>query len=538
MSHLSVAMNKRPRTRSLDELTGQGAPAGPPTPDQVAQAKATYKRLKSSAAPKAEVKAAKKRYKALREIVSSLHTSKETKKATSGAGGAAKPAKAASQGAGKGSGAQAAEPTQAEREAFSAFEQTPFHSKTMQALRDAGFKAPTPIQGQAWPALLSGCDLVAVAKTGSGKTLGFLLPAFHKLASAGAPAGGSGGLPSPQVLVIAPTRELAQQIGVEVGKFAGGVKHMCLYGGTNVAAMKQGLRKTRPVIVVATPGRLVDMLDQRALTLSRAGYVVLDEADRMLDMGFEPQMRKIFKQCPPAAQRQTLLFSATWPKSVRKLAQQFLKPASKADAGGAVDPTTITREIFVGTGADAELEANKAVKQKFVDARDHVKDQELYKLLCSLDEGYRAVVFANTKARVDKLSQLFWDEGFATCAVHGGKPQRERDAALRGFVSGKNPIMIATDVAARGLDIKGVTHVVNYDMARDVESYVHRIGRTGRAGEVGEAITFWNSDYDKPCTAALVKIARDAGQEVPDWLQRHASTKESKQWRVKNAVLN
>jgi len=194
-------------------------------------------------------------------------------------------------------------------------------------------------------------------------------------------------------------------------------------------------------------------------------------------------------------------------------------------------------EVFVGGGPDAELAANKAVSQRFVQARDDEKDQQLYNAMTAMPDGHRVVIFANTKSRVDKLARIFWEEGFGTVAVHGGKPQKERDAALRKFVAAEAPMMFATDVAARGLDIKGVTHVINYDMARDVESYVHRIGRTGRAGELGASITFWNPDYDKACTPALVKIARDAAQEVPDWLAKHGNAKASKQWRVENAVL-
>jgi len=276
--------------------------------------------------------------------------------------------------------------------------------------------------------------------------------------------------------------------------------------------------------VVGTPGRLVDIMERGSISLGNAAYVVLDEADRMLDMGFEPQIKKVFESVP--AKRQTLLFSATWPKSVRKLAAAFLRDGS-------------TTQLFVGAGADAELEANTAVTQTFVWATDDEKDKKLYDFLCTLAEkpNARVVVFANTKRRVDYLCKFFYNEGFGTCSIHGDKQQRERDEALGQFVRHEAPIMFATDVAARGLDIKGVTHVVNFDMARDVESYVHRIGRTGRAGELGESVTFWNPDYDKDCSPALVKIAKDAGQVVPDWLEKFEKTKASKAWKLENAVL-
>jgi superfamily II DNA/RNA helicase len=161
----------------------------------------------------------------------------------------------------------------------------------------------------------------------------------------------------------------------------------------------------------------------------------------------------------------------------------------------------------------------------------------LWKILQDLPDKARVVIFANTKRRVDYLEKGLWDEGLGTTSIHGDKQQQERDKALRMFIAGERPIMIATDVAARGLDIKGVTHVINFDMARDVESYIHRIGRTGRAGELGASITFWNPDYDKECTPALIKIARDAQQEVPEWLAKFENTKANKLWKVEKAVL-
>lgn len=554
----AVRAGKRPRTRSMGSFddadptpeasaagTGAAGASGSGGDDTVATAKAAWKAAKASGADAAAVKAAKREYKAAK---AGAEAASRGDAASAPASAATAPAKLApGEKSGKrsrveaagigavpvaaGAGAESAAAAPAGPE-FASFAATPFTASVKTTLTAAGFTAPTPVQAKAWPVVLTGSDLVAIAKTGSGKTLGFLLPAFHKLAASGSAGGvGGGGPPAPQVLVVAPTRELAQQIAAECGKFGRSFACMCLYGGTPVHAMKAALRKTRPTVVVATPGRLVDMLEQRALTLGRASYVVLDEADRMLDMGFEPQMRKIFAVLPPQDDRQTLLFSATWPKAIRKLAATFLKPAGTTNG---------TVEIFVDGGADAELEANKSVSQRFIDANDMAKDGELYKVLVQLAESgkeYRAVVFANTKSRVDKLTRVFWDEGFGVCCVHGGKAQKDRDSALRQFVEGKCPIMVATDVAARGLDIKGVTHVVNYDMARDVESYCHRIGRTGRAGELGESITFWNGDYDKPCTPALVKIAKDANQPVPAWLEKFASVKASKQWKVTDAVL-
>jgi superfamily II DNA/RNA helicase len=400
------------------------------------------------------------------------------------------------------------------------FSKAPFSQPLVKALTSAGFASPTPIQAQAWPIMMTGVDLIAVAKTGSGKTLAYLLPTLH----AASRLGGDAPKAAPFALVLAPTRELAIQIneaGVKYGA-ALGIKSVCVYGGAPMPAQKTALQRDRPHVVVATPGRLVDLLNQQALSLGTCSVITLDEADRMLDIGFGEQISTVFGLLPE--KRQTLCFSATWPKAVRKLAATYMRK----------DATTT---LFIGGGADCELEANTAVSQLFVHATDDEKDKKLYEFLCALEPGARVVVFANTKRRVESLSKRFYDEGFGTCAIHGDKKQNERDASLRSFVNNECPLMFATDVAARGLDIKGVTHVVNFDMAKDVESYVHRIGRTGRAGELGASLTFWNPDYDKECAPALVKIAKDAGQPVPDWLLKYEKTKGSKQWKVEDAKL-
>eukprot|EP00536_Pseudo-nitzschia_multiseries_P015458 jgi/Psemu1/320867/estExt_fgenesh1_pm.C_8900005 len=420
---------------------------------------------------------------------------------------------------------------------WNTFEETPFGKPIKTALSTAGFQAPSQIQAKAWPAAIFGKDVIAVAKTGSGKTLGFLLPIFHRISSRDLPKGAAAEIldvrastPSPIGLVVSPTRELAMQIHKECVKFGSpiGITSACLYGGTNVNEQIQELRKFSPQIVIATPGRLCDLLDRTnppCLTLGSCHFIVLDEADRMLDMGFEPQLKQITAALPPLSSRQTLFFTATWPNAVRKVASKFMRSEEE------------TMEIFLEGTANGELVANKSIKQTFVEAQDDVKDEKLYNLLCTLDfDKASVVIFANTKRRVDYVAKLFWQEGFATCAVHGDRQQHERDAALRKFVSKECSILVATDVAARGLDIKGVTHVINFDMARDCDSYIHRIGRTGRAGEVGEAITFWNPDYDKPCSPALVKIAKDAGHDVPAFLQQYEKGKASKQWKVTDAA--
>lgn len=408
------------------------------------------------------------------------------------------------------------------------FSDAPFAKPIQQALQTAGFTKPSPIQSRAWPIAVSGKDLIAVAKTGSGKTLGFLLPVLHRISTndfpvtSGEGANIGGGVVAPLCTILSPTRELAIQIHGECVKFAScmSIKSECVYGGTNVQSQSKQLKASNPQIVVATPGRLCDLLERNILSLSKSPLCILDEADRMLDMGFEKQITTIMKELP--TERQTYFFTATWPKAVRRMAAKYLREGE-------------TTEIFIGGAGDGELAANKAVTQTFIESQDDEKDKKLYDLLCGLEETASVVVFANTKRRVDYVANAFWQEGFATVAVHGDKPQHERDASLKKFINKESTIMVATDVAARGLDIKGVTHVINFDMARDVESYVHRIGRTGRAGELGQSITFWNPDYDKDCSPALVVIAKNAGQEVPPFLQKYEKVKTSKQWRVANA---
>jgi len=412
---------------------------------------------------------------------------------------------------------------------WTSFTDTPFAAPVQSALSTEGFIQPSEIQSRAWPVALSGKDLIAVAKTGSGKTLGFLLPVFHRISIKDLPGGimpvnsHNNNTPSPLGLIISPTRELAIQIHGEAVKFGSAIhiSSEVIYGGTSVQEQTKRLRSSLPQVLIATPGRLCDMMERNVLRLASCNFLVLDEADRMLDMGFEPQLKQVVNAMPDKSRRQTLFFTATWPNNVRKVAKTFLRQED-------------TVEIFIGEeGAnDGELAANKAVTQTFIAAQDDEKDKRLYDLLLTLDEGSSVVIFANTKRRVDFIANTFWQEGFSTCAVHGDKAQHERDSSLKSFVNKQCSILVATDVAARGLDIKGVTHVINFDMARDVESYVHRIGRTGRAGELGEAITFWNKDYDIECSPALVKIASNAGQVVPDFLKKYEKTKSSKQWKV------
>lgn len=374
----------------------------------------------------------------------------------------------------------------------------------------AAFAAPTPVQAVAWPAACSGGDVVALAKTGSGKTLAYLLPAFRAAEKAPAAAG-------PAVVVLAPTRELAIQISEDATKWGGALKTVVVYGGADRRAQKIKL-KQRPACIVATPGRLKDFIDDRSIILTGVACVVLDEADRMLDMGFAPQLTAIVEAMGKGA-RQTLFFSATWPTSVRKLASKY-----------SASPLVLS---IGGSGEGSGLQANKDVTQTFFKLDDSEKDAQLALLIDGMADTDRMICFTNTKRRVDYLAKSLWADGFGASAIHGGRTQAEREEALRKFKTNEWPLMFATDVAARGLDLPDVSMVVNFDMPRDVEQYVHRIGRTGRAGKSGSAVTFWNPAYDTECAGALAKIARGAGQAVPDWLDEVAAKgKGGKKWAV------
>ncbi|KAJ1504759.1 ATP-dependent RNA helicase dbp2 [Coelomomyces lativittatus] len=307
---------------------------------------------------------------------------------------------------------------------------------------------------------LSGRNVVGIAETGSGKTLSYLLPAIVHINAQPMLKQGDG----PIVLVLAPTRELAVQIQQECSKFgtSSRLKNTCLYGGApkgpQIRDLTYGVE-----ICIATPGRLIDLLEAGKTNLKRVTYLVLDEADRMLDMGFEPQIRKIVDQIRP--DRQTLMWSATWPKEVQKLASDFL-----------------TQPIEVRIGS-LDLSANDRVKQIIEITTDYEKKTKLFDLLHgSIEKNSKTLIFTATKRMTDELTRDLRSQGFAAEAIHGDKVQSERDMVIKGFRSGKIPIMVATDVAARGLDVKDVKYVINFDMPGNIEDYVHRIGRTGRAG--------------------------------------------------------
>lgn len=366
-----------------------------------------------------------------------------------------------------------------------------------QKLLAQGFKEPTPIQAQAWPILLAKRDLVGVAKTGSGKTLAFVVPALAHLSEEAPLRTGDG----PIVVILAPTRELAQQIEAETQKvLPSTVRCGCIYGGApkgpQLGMLRQGIH-----ILVATPGRLIDFLEIKRVNLFRVTYLVLDEADRMLDMGFEPQVRAICGQIPPT--RQTLMFSATWPREIQSLAATFQKNWVRINVGS------------------TELLANTDVSQEFILTTEGNKFEELRKLLAARGQQ-RNLIFCKTKKTADYLEFQLKRLGIDAMAIHGDKEQRQREFIIDRFRRDKRLCLVATDVAARGLDIKELETVINYDFPMQIDDYVHRIGRTGRAGAKGEAVTLLTKREDQLNPQALrqlIGIVERAGQTIPDWLR-------------------
>jgi len=379
------------------------------------------------------------------------------------------------------------------------FEEASFPDYILQELLKQGFDKPTPIQSQGWPVALKGRDIIGLAETGSGKTLAFVLPAIVHINAQPYLEKGDG----PIVLLLAPTRELAIQIQTECTKFgcSSRIKNTCVYGGVPKGPQIRDLQKGVE-IVIATPGRLIDMLEHRKTNLRRVTYLVLDEADRMLDMGFEPQIRKIVEQIRP--DRQTLMWSATWPKEVQILAKEYLS-----------DP------VLVNIGS-MDLSANPHITQIVEICQETEKRTKLMKLLEQIMDGSRILVFCETKKGADTLTRFLRLEGWPALAIHGDKSQQERDWVLQEFRSGKSPIMIATDVAARGLDVKDIKYVVNYDFPSCCEDYVHRIGRTGRAGAKGTAYSLFTLANFK-LAKDLVQILSETNQHIPPQLQDYSN---------------
>ena len=397
------------------------------------------------------------------------------------------------------------------------FEEAGFPEDIVRKLKDSGFLTPMPIQAQGWPIVMSGRDLIGIGQTGSGKTLGYVLPAIMHIIShpqkVSAKQNSSNG---PLALVLAPTRELAQQIETVAREFSRGslrIRTTCVFGGANKGPQIRDL-DAGVDLVVATPGRLIDLLEMNVTTLRQCSYVVLDEADRMLDMGFEPQIRKILGQIRP--DRQMLMWSATWPDDVKDLAEDFLAAAHSEKAEEHV-------QLNIGS---IELQAASSIQQNFevMTGGNYRGDKQrrLIELLENTKSHFtgadnmlrKVLIFAQTKKDVDFLERIIRREGHNASAIHGGKTQMQRDNVLSRFRSGKSPILIATDVAARGLDVNDIDCVINYEFPTNVEDYVHRIGRTGRAGKNGISHTFLDEENGK-VAKELIKVLKKAGQSVP-----------------------
>ena len=373
------------------------------------------------------------------------------------------------------------------------FEEASFPDYILNELKHFGFAKPTPIQMQGFPVALSGKDVVGIADTGSGKTLTFLLPAIVHILAQEELRRGDG----PIVLILAPTRELAVQIHSEVEKFGKGskIRSTCCYGGVSRGPQARDLQYGVE-IVIATPGRLIDFVESNATNLKRVTYLVLDEADRMLDMGFEPQVRKIVRDIRP--DRQTLMWSATWPKEVQSLARDLCRE----------------EPVHVNIGSTG-LAASHNILQTVEVLKPYEKPERLNKLLEKIMDGKsKILIFTETKRGCDDLTRQLRVDGWPALSIHGDKSQQERDWVLKEFKESKSPIMIATDVASRGLDVKDIVYVINYDLPNQIEDYVHRIGRTGRAGAKGQSFTFFTEDKAR-LAKDLVAIMREANQEVP-----------------------
>jgi ATP-dependent RNA helicase DeaD len=340
------------------------------------------------------------------------------------------------------------------------FGELEIHPDVARAIDELGFMAPTPVQTQAIPVLRAGRDLLAQAQTGTGKTAAFAIPIIERV---------DPGLKEPQALVVVPTRELCVQVTREFGAI-GKYRHaheVAIYGGVPYGPQERALKRGTQ-IVVGTPGRLLDHIDRGTLSLRAIRVVILDEADRLLDMGFAPDVRKILRLVPQ--QRQTALFSATLTGEIRDLAYRFTKDPEQI----AIDPERRTQE---------------SVEQVYVEVLEEDKPRVLEELLRRWDTD-QVLIFRHTKRGVDRLLEVLQRRKHLVAAIHGDMTQRERERTLDKFKSGEIKILVATNLAARGLHIEDISHVVNYDLPEDAEVFTHRIGRTGRAGDTGVAVTF------------------------------------------------
>jgi ATP-dependent RNA helicase RhlE len=351
--------------------------------------------------------------------------------------------------------------------------------KLLQAVTDMGYATPTPIQAAAVPTILQKADLIGIAQTGTGKTAAFVLPLLQRLAE----------MPPSRharALIVAPTRELALQIDENVRSLS---KHVrvrvaTIFGGVNEGPQKTAVRNGVDIIV-ATPGRLIDLMGSRHVSLEAVKILVLDEADRMLDMGFLPQIRRIVNAVP--RERQTLLFSATLSKDIEKITGEFLRSPEKIEIGRRHNPAETVAQFLY-----------PVAKSRKADLLVHLlKDQSMDSVL----------VFSRTKHGADKIARRLQQSGIDSATIHSNRSQGQRVAALNAFKTGRCRVLVATDIAARGIDVEGISHVINFDFPMHPEDYIHRIGRTGRAEAVGDAISFVTAD-DEEAVRDLEKLTK------------------------------
>lgn len=374
------------------------------------------------------------------------------------------------------------------------FDEANFPDYVIQEIQNQGYDTPTPIQAQGWPIALSGLDMVGIAQTGSGKTLAYILPAIVHINHQPRLNTGEG----PIALVLAPTRELAQQIQQVASDFGRSsyIRNTCVFGGAPKGPQARDLERGVE-ICIATPGRLIDFLEKGSTNLVRCTYLVLDEADRMLDMGFEPQIRKIIEQIRP--DRQTLMWSATWPKEVRKLASDFMH-----------------NFVTINVGS-LQLSANHNILQIVDVCQEHEKEFKLNQLLQEIannaEQGAKVIIFVETKKKVEQIARNIKRYGWPALCMHGDKSQQERDYVLNDFRIGKSTILVATDVAARGLDVEGIKYVINYDYPNSSEDYIHRIGRTARSDSTGTSYAFFTPNNFRQAKD-LIAVLNEANQVV------------------------
>ncbi|KAI8146123.1 hypothetical protein BJV82DRAFT_655020 [Fennellomyces sp. T-0311] len=397
--------------------------------------------------------------------------------------------------------------------AVQTFDQADLHPVMKENVRLAGYSQPTPVQTLSIPIVTGGKDLMACAQTGSGKTAAFLIPTLSGLFGRAKELAQPRPAPyeqrhfkaEPLVLIIAPTRELCSQIFDECRKFTyrSSLRPCAVYGGADTLSQLRQLERGCDILA-ASPGRLMDFVERGKVALNRVKYLVLDEADRMLDMGFEPIIRALVQKRGLNPERQTLMYSATFPRAIRKLARDFLRPDY----------------LFLKVGRVGGTTSSITQKVMYVDEQD--KREELRTLLNSQPPS-RTLIFVETKRSADSLDQYLYERSFPSTSIHGDRTQMEREDALIAFKNGKCPILVATAVAARGIDIRNVMHVINYDMPDSMDEYIHRIGRTARVGRSGLATSFYN-ERSEGLAPELTKLLTECKQEVPDFLKQYVTT--------------